>query len=217
METVFRNPYQNVLETTVREQWVEGKTRYMRTEDTILPPYRKLHLAPESICLDDAVSVTLTEQGDLAVPVSYDNNRPVLSVPFEGRLSLLKNVTARLLLYAIAQTYLARIPQFRAVDRRADRFAMTLTGAFLPHDAEAIGTLLLRRVVQWERAGLNLQSDAHKRETTIFGMTTLPWMGPHLFHTAECGVLTLESREVQAGALQFQFRISDRSRSTLSL
>ncbi|MDD7592674.1 MAG: hypothetical protein PUJ57_00235 [Peptoniphilaceae bacterium] len=209
METVFKNPYQNVLETTVRAKRRQGEHLRIETADTIVPPYRKLHLAPEALSLDDGVAVTALDDGALLVPKDYDNETPVLSVPFEARLTLLRNVTARLILTAIAQTYFSRTPTFDAMSDAPEAFTMTLAGAFLPRDTAPIAALFLRRSCQWQRAGLNIQSDAQKRETTIFGMATLPWMGPHLFHTAECGVLTSEDVEAAKDALHIRFRLND--------
>ncbi len=209
MNTIFRNPYQSELEVAICSRTTVGRQTRISTDDTILPEYHALHLAPESVRVDGKPlsAQALSQDGTLLVPGSVMKDHLMIQIPFGERMTTLRNVTARLLMRLTAEQYLHITPEFAPVPSNLSRFRMQFPGHFSSSDRDPICSLLQRRVQTWAQTGINLHSDQDRRETTLFRMATVPWMGPHLFHTAELGSLSIIHAICHADALELEVEV----------
>lgn len=191
MQTVQINPYQIELTTKVQVEPLHGDFRLLKMEDTILPDYKKWALLPEHVRVN---GVALDEKDILPHGLRIKQaprEHATIQVPFADRLLLLRNNTARLLLREAVRFHFASDVLVRPVPGHPESFSLTLLRHTLPEEMPDIVACLSRRLTAYRDHGLHLRTKAETGETTLYGIFTTPWQGPHLFHTAELGGFTL--------------------------
>lgn len=207
METVLRNPYQIELDTIIATQNPDGTNVLVRLADTILPDYHALKLFPEMVYCNDVLLPTeaVRDGKTLLLPDTPEQKVLRLRVSYAMRKHLLQQVTTRLILTVLCQNYFACTPIFFAHPTSDRIVRLTLPAMIDDEAASETARFLANRVNAWKDAGLNLHTRAERMETTFYGMATLPWMGPHLFHTAELDAITPHRSLCTSVGLQLEF------------
>lgn len=189
MQTYFKNPYQTELETKIIEKKISGNITSLLLEDTLCPLYSKLLLSPERVRIEGKplMKIEKTRKGVLHfIEGNIDRDLVHMEVIEEDRYKTQKEVSLRLLFYHALRYYFYRKPW--SFEQSQEQSAIILKSALRDDLVDRIQSLLELSAKKIIKKGLNLQSFSTRNpETTIFGITTLPWMGPHFFHSAEIG------------------------------
>lgn len=214
MLTIYKNPYQCRLETEIIRRRFDGSHSHLQLADSICFDYSGLNLPREDLEInEEKVSRIYFHDGRLiyVIPGKPDRSLVRLSLPFESRFLYQREISVRLLIRYILDLYFAiDKPGFRT-EKTEDglRSLLFIPGRFRPEDGPAILDRLKESLDRIIRAGLSiktLEGDSGP-ETTVFGLTKLAWMGPHLFNSAEIYRLDFSDGRQEDEGLLIPYRL----------
>lgn len=213
MHTI-KNPYQTCLSTNILHRKAEGETTRLVLEDTLLMDYEQLHLLPERAEIDGAPILRTYMQGDHLVHVvsgKPQKSRILLQVNIRDRRQTQRDVSLRLLLrYLLAQHENRNPYAYEAIKSISGNFQVSfrISGHFTQEEIIELQGRLDRGLERFLRSGLRFRSkEDPKAQTQLFGVCTLPWMGPHLDNCSEIYRYHWLSPRLCAGHAELTYRL----------
>lgn len=197
MLTIYKNPYQTRLITTIRDHKVEGKTTKLILADTIAYPNTR--------GVDEEIMIN----GNLPVTISLENNKLVHTIASpleEERIELSSSFEKRFLnqrLFSLQYifTYYAQVflgdnkldykpawVQKTSSGSEQVNFQMLVQGAFSEKLGRSFVDYLCTNTRHLIQRGIDMRSRRRRNgqvDTILYGLHTDPWPGPHLFSSSE--------------------------------
>lgn len=188
---MIQNPYQTEIETKCIFHQGHGKYSQIRLAQPGLPNYRALNLPEESATINGFPILKINWTGEdptYTIRAQVKKGPVNLAVDPGDRKKTLRDVSLRLLLTHALSFYYNRQPHgIRSFDQDGKRkLYFTVWG---PRDQDRALDLAknLEGILEaYIRTGLDIRTRSSKGgQTAIFGLATLPYLGPHLFNTSE--------------------------------
>ncbi len=215
MKSLIINPYQCELNAHVTNKRLEGKYKHISFTDSIFPLYSELSIPMEDGIIGSNRLIRVYMDGDKQVHVfdgQADSQDLKMQVSYEKRIVNIRDISLRLLIsYACTFLYNRKPYDFKSRDSLDNRLCtFSLDGHFTYSDTEDMLKNLNFLVQKLISAGLMIKSknSGLSVKTSLFGVFTCPWIGPHVAFTSEIGSFKLSLDQIGENKLIMSFELS---------
>ncbi len=215
MKSLIINPYQCELIARVTDKRLEGKYSHVSFSDSIFPLYSDLAIPIEDGCIGSSRLIRVYMDGDKPVHVfegKADSPDLKMQVSYKKRLLNIRDIGLRLVIsYALAFLYNRKPYDFKSRDSLNKRICtFSIDGHFTYADTEDMIknlTLLVQKLVS---SGLMIKSKPSglSVKTSLFGIFTCSWIGPHVAFSSEIGSFVLSLDEIGENNLTMSFELN---------
>lgn len=214
MKSLIINPYQCELVAHVTNKRLEGKSGHLSFTDSIFPLYSDLAIPMEDGSIGERRLIRVYLDGDRPVHVlegKAEGRDLKMQVSYEKRIVNIRDIGMRLLLnYACSFLYNRKPYDFKSRDSLDKRICtFSLDGHFTYSDTEDMVknlSFLLEKLIS---SGLMIKSVSSglSVKTSLFGIFTCPWIGPHVAFSSEIGAFKLSLEEIKESTLLMSFEL----------